>query len=80
MNLLSSTAILGGVGLILLFALCFIAVHTPSLLKKRRQSKPIDEPAQEPPKTEVEPIYYIVEKKKKRARDTYSPPQQIHFK
>ena len=35
-----------------------------------------DEPAKGPP----EPVYYIVERKRKRTRDSYSPPKEIKFK
>ena len=40
------------------------------LLRKYRESIEQKQP---------EPIYYIVEKKKKRPKSSYSPPREIHF-
>ncbi len=88
---------LGGVGLIVfLFLLCFLIVHFCVLAaigwKTQRQTqeqrapteiKKEEKTAPEPKKTsEREPIYYIVERKRTKARPktTYSEPKEIRFK
>ncbi len=73
---------------VFLFAVCFLGVHIALLTKlgwegvskksnpsteKTKQEKPASVPSQEP-------VYYIVEKKTRRARASYSEPKQIHFK
>ena len=80
MNILSSSILLGSVGVLLLFLISFLSVHTPTLLQKLSK-KEAEKPEEAPPQnTEVEPIYYIVEKKKKRVKESYSKPKQIRFK
>lgn len=86
MNTLLSVFGAGFVSLIGLFALCFFLVHTARLArigwesqKKPPQGKPEEEkpaPVEEKPQ---EPIYYIVEKKR-RVKTGYSEPKQIRFK
>lgn len=44
-------------------------------LKERRETPP-PQTAQPSP----EPVYYIVERKRKRSRDSYSAPKEIKFK
>ncbi len=80
MNLLSIQG-RGAVYAILLLILCFTLVHIFKLARigyrARRDLPPT------PPKTEAprpEPVYYIVEKKKKRAKASYSEPRRIDFK
>lgn len=70
---------LGLVYLLITFIVCFALVHVIKLavagffsLKKKKP-----EPEKKPEK-KVEPVYYIVEKK--RARKTYSEPKEIEFK
>ncbi len=76
-------AILGLVYLILIFLLCFTAVHIVKLtaigfksMKKKKEPKPEPKPVKV---KAPEPVYYIVEKKRSR-KATYSEPKQIKFK
>jgi hypothetical protein len=78
----------GFLWLVVLFAVCFLAVHTFRLARlgrkyqKQRNHTPPPNTAQEkktPPQSEGEPIYYIVERKR-RAKSSYSEPKRIHFK
>ncbi|MBO5027321.1 MAG: hypothetical protein IJY63_00715 [Clostridia bacterium] len=75
--------------LTLLFLLCFVGVHAAKFAVRgwrlydrsqpqnptKNQEKP---PAPQP--TPVEPIYYIVEKKRRRSRPSYGEPKEIRFK
>ena len=79
---------------IALFLLCFFFVHLARLVafgqKYRKQNSetanppstppkaPPDEQKKAPPQTN-EPIYYIVERKK-RTKSTFSDPKRINFK
>lgn len=76
--------------LILLFALCFVGVHVLRLARigqsYRKQERTVqkDEPVKEEPKQEAppatsEPVYYIVERKK-RVKSSFGEPKQIRFK
>lgn len=84
-RLLTSTTALafrGGFFLILLFSFCFLCVHVIVYLLPKKQSKaPPAEPEKEkaPPATQTEPIYYIVERKKRRVKPQYSEPKEIKF-
>ncbi len=80
MNLLSTNIILGCIGIVLLFIISFLAVHTPAILQKTNKKRMENPPQSPPQQTEVEPVYYIVEKKRKRVKETYSQPKQIRFK
>ncbi len=98
MNTLLLSSTFGIFWLVLLFALCFAAVHLIKLArlgnayrKARRHAQeekgandnaPTPAPTQreEPPQNkEVEPVYYIVERKK-RTKSSFSAPKQIRFK
>lgn len=73
------------------FTLCFVLVHLIKYLltnRRRRDSSPSAEPSQ-PQKEEKEkaptpaapePIYYIVEKKRRRTKPNYGEPKEIRFK
>lgn len=81
--LLSAHLIGGALWLVFLFALCFIGVHIVRIAqaKKKKPPKPKEEPkADIQPPTPQEPIYYIVEKKQRRAKAKYGEPKEIHFK
>ncbi len=71
---------LGGLyAAILLFA-CFVLVHILKLARigyRARRNLPAEKPKETPPAPE--PVYYIVEKKKKRAKAAYSEPKRISF-
>lgn len=87
-NMLIATQILGLFATLLLFLLCFLGVHVAKLAQIGwSQSKPKkEEPPSKPTakeKTEpvqAEPVYYIVERKKSRAKPTYGEPKKISFK
>lgn len=67
---------------IIIFLLCVIIVHAVILAKigyRTLHKKLPPAPPKEPAK-ESEPVYYIVEKKKKRAKTNYSAPREIKFK
>ena len=81
---------LGGLGALwssVFFLLFFFAVHFTKLAKRgwiAGKKKP--PPKKEPPKEEkptvkpVEPVYYIVERKKKRTKSSYGEPKEFRFK
>ena len=67
--------------LFLTFLICFILVHVVKLayLGFTGLKKKPEEPEPEPkPEKKVEPVYYIVEKK--RAKKSYSQPKEFEFK
>lgn len=64
---------------LILFALCFFSVHLIKLAKLGWLTKKTP-PNEAKPTAPPEPVYYIVEKKKKRVRSDYAPPKEIHFK
>ena len=80
----------GVIALFILFMICFVLVHIAQLVnvgwnaQRKPQHKNIeaDEPKEKPPAkppTNQEPVYYIVERKR-RAKSSYSEPKQIRFK
>ena len=67
--------------LVLIFLICFAIVHFIKLAAlgfKSLRKKPEPKPPEKKPEKKVEPVYYIVEKK--RAKRTYSAPKEIKFK
>ncbi len=70
---------LGLVYILVTFIVCFALVHVIKLAVvgffslKKKQPEP-----EKKPEKKVEPVYYIVEKK--RARKSYSEPKEIQFK
>ena len=88
---LLASPILGAVWLIFLFLLCFFAVHFIRLAKlgqrwreeqtqkKEQKPAPEKEEKQTPPNNTGEPIYYIVERKR-RTKSSFGEPKQIRFK
>lgn len=86
-NLLSATPALGVLWLILLFIVCFCGVHIARLVRfgwlyqKKNEPKPSEEKKEKAPepKPSAEPVYYIVERKRK-TRQSYSEPKEIRFK
>ena len=88
-NLLLVTPFTGVVCLLLLFLISFFCVHIARLVKfgwKYQQKKPAPKKSEPAPESEKkapapqEPIYYIVERKKRRAKPTYGEPKQFRFK
>ena len=66
---------------ILVALLCTIAVHGFKLAVLGYRSlrrKPPPEPPK-PPEKVPEPVYFLVERKKKRSKAEYSEPKQINF-
>lgn len=82
----------GCVWLILLFFFTFTLVHLTKLVRlgwERTLVKPQPPAEQKPqkPKTEEkapaktqEPIYYVIERKRKKPKTAYGEPRQITFK
>ncbi len=67
---------------LLLFLGCVAAVALLQLALIGYRTKYKKLPAQKPkkPKREKEPVYFIVERKKKRSKTEYSEPKRIQFK
>ena len=93
--LLLSPALTGFFSLLGLFLFSFLFVHGAKLIlfgwlyQQNNVQKP-PEPTKPPEKKEPveekqapaaqEPVYYIVERKKRRAKSTYSDPKEFRFK
>ena len=80
-------------GTILLFSLCFLGVHLAKITVRgwrlydgTQDGKTSDKNAEttesksETKPTVPEPIYYIVEKKRRRSKPSYGDPKEIRFK
>lgn len=81
MNLLSVQGN-GAIAVIFLFLICIIVVHGVKLAKLGYRTLRKKLPPDPPPKPEkkTEPVYFIVERKKKRAKAEYTEPREIKFK
>lgn len=87
-NLLLVSPIVGFVWIARLFGFCFLAVHILKLARigweapKTQPSAPPKEEKKEENKAPAsqEPIYYIVERKTRRAKSSYKEPKEIRFK
>ena len=88
-NLLLASPLVGFLWVALLFGFCFLGVHILKLAKIGWDAPKTQ--AEEPPKAEKheekkapattqEPIYYIVERKTRRAKSSYTEPKEIRFK
>ncbi len=86
--LLSVSQWLGALYAAMILSVCFAFAVLLSLarigLRAMRKVPPAEkkeeEAKEEPRGNAPEPVYYIVEKKKKRARAEYSDPKRISFK
>ena len=86
-NLLAGTLI-GGLYLVILFALCFFAVIGWKLLRRYRAERkkadpppPADPPAEKKdPPPAPQKVYYLVEKKRTSKKAQYDKPKEIRFK
>ena len=89
--LLISSGAKGGLWFFFLFFLCFLGIHAFRLVKLgwtelQPSKKPTPTPKPEPkpqekaPAKPQEPIYYVIERKRKKPKTTYSEPRQITFK
>lgn len=87
-NLLLASPALGILWVTLLFGLCFLGVHILKLArigwgapktppKTEKKEEKVEE--KKAPATQ-EPIYYIVERKTRRAKSSYTEPKEIRFK
>ena len=72
----------GAVYTIFLLLFCVIVVHGIKLahIGYRTLFKKLPPSPPKEPEKKVEPVYFIVEKKKKRAKAEYSEPKRIQFK
>ena len=86
---LANSGVTGALSILFLFFFCFLCVHIAKYAKLGWQSQnkkntpkkpPETPPKQEKPAENGEPIYYIVERKKARAKHRYSEPREIRFK
>lgn len=76
--------LIGILYLFLTFAVCFILIHIIKLayigfLSVRKKTERQPEPKTEQPQPKIEPVYYIVEKRRAR-KSVYSEPKEIKFK
>ncbi len=84
-NLLLSLPIQGMLWSMLVFALCFFGVCATELIQlgwkyKNTDDAPPEKEEKAPAETPQEPIYYIVEKKKRRTKTDYGEPKPFQFK
>ena len=79
MNLLSVQGT-GAALTIALFLFCLFIVHAIKLAKIGWRTLFKKLPPQEPKKPEPKPVYFIVERKKKKAKTDYSEPKRIQCK
>ena len=92
-NFLTATLLSGILWLSLIFGLCFLSVHIARLvrlgwlyqknaLKPTEQEQPSTEKKETAPqpKPSAEPVYYIVERKRKPRQASYGTPKEIRFK
>lgn len=86
--LLISSPAQGLLWMLFIFVFCFLGVHVLKLAligASNLQTKPPSTPEkteEKKPLTEnpKEPVYYIVERKTRRAKSSYSEPKEIRFK
>lgn len=86
MNAILSIFPVGTLSLIFLFCACFLIIHIIKLIKigwlaqgKMENNEKKEEEKAPAPKPAQEPVYYIVERKR-RAKSSFSEPKRIHFK
>ncbi len=81
MNLLSVQG-QGALYAVLILLIVIIVVHGIKLARIGYRSLGKKLPPEPPPKekNEAEPVYFLVERKKKRVRSEYSEPKRINFK
>ena len=81
MNILSVQG-QGALYTVLVLIIVIIVVHGITLARIGYRSLGKKLPPEPPPKekNEPEPVYFLVERKKKRVRSEYSEPKRINFK
>ena len=82
--MLLASAAMGAVYLVLLFLLCLGGVAGFRLYALHRRARRGEEPEEEgagppAPPPPPQPVYYIVEKKRTRAKQEYAAPREIRF-
>ena len=82
--MLLASAAMGALYLVLLFLLCLGGVAGFRLYALHRRARRGEEPEEEvadPPAPPPQPqqVYYIVEKKRMRAKQEYAAPREIRF-
>lgn len=68
--------------LVLLYIACFVFINIVKFALigiKSLRERPQEKPPEPEKKSEPQPVYYIVEKKKTRSKATYSKPREIKF-
>lgn len=78
-------AIRGGLWTVSALALCFLVTHLLLFAKsKKREISPAQTEEKPPQKEQApakqEPVYYIVEKKRRRVKQSYGEPKEIRFR
>ena len=85
MNLLLSIFPIGAFSLLVLFGVCFLLIHIVKLIKigwlaqKKNAPEQKEEEKTPAPSSAQEPVYYIVERKR-RTKSSYGEPKRIRFK
>ena len=91
-NLLTTAGIKGCIWFFLLFILTFGLVHIAKLIRlgwehtqitpqtSKNETKEQNKPQEKAPAKPQEPIYYVIERKRKKPKATYTDPKQISFK
>ena len=91
-NTILAPCLQGFGGTLLLFALCFLGVHVAKIAVRgfilydganretEKANSAITQPKTEQKPSTPEPIYYIVEKKRRRSKSSYGAPKEIRFK
>ena len=92
MNILTAFPVKGFFCTLLLFLFCIVGVHLLLLARvgwdhqqnsatpDKTKTEETQKEDEKKPSLEREPIYYIVERKTKRAKASYGEPKQINFK
>ncbi len=72
----------GAVAVLVVLLICIAVVYVGKLayLGYRTRGKKLPPDPPKPQEPEKEPVYYIVEKKKKRVKSEYSEPRRFSFK
>ena len=84
-NLLLALPVKGFLWSATLLLLCFFGIHFLQLAKRgwdayKKPTSPQSQEKEPSAKPAQEPIYYIVERKTRRAKSSYGEPKKINFK
>lgn len=80
-----SSGLKGGLWTVSALTLCFLVTHLALFVNTKRKAQPPPIPQETPTKKEPtpavqEPVYYIVEKKRRRIKSSYGEPKEIRFR